>query len=63
MVVLSPSVLPARRDQLLAALIQDHAPSSLLWQVSCLPPSRVFTTITEVVEASTARPVSVVEPW
>ena len=60
---LNRSVLPARRDQLLASLIQHHAPSSVLWQVSCLPPGRVFTTTTEVIEAATARPGSVVEPW
>jgi hypothetical protein len=60
---LSPALLPARRDDLLAALFRQHAPSSALWEVSRLPPSRVFTTTSEVLEALTTTQPSMVEPW
>lgn len=48
--VLRPTCFPARQDDLLATLIRHHAPSHLMWRLTCLPRTRQFTSLAEVVE-------------
>ena len=46
--VLRPACFPARQDELLATLIRHRAPSHLLWRLTCLPRTRQFTSLDEV---------------
>jgi hypothetical protein len=46
--VLRPACFPARQDELLATLIRHGAPSHLLWRLTCLPRTRQFTSLDEV---------------
>ncbi len=48
--VLRPTCFPARQDDLLATLIRHHAPSHLMWRLTCLPRTRQFTSLDEVVD-------------
>jgi hypothetical protein len=48
--VLRPTCFPARQDDLLAVLIRHHAPSHLMWRLTCLPRTRQFTSLEEVVD-------------
>lgn len=45
---LGAEFLPARGDQLLAALVHRHAPGHVLWQLADLPTNRVYLTYAEV---------------
>jgi hypothetical protein len=47
--VLRPTCFPARQDELLATLIRHRAPSHLMWRLTCLPRTRQFTSLDEVV--------------
>ncbi|MFC8503450.1 hypothetical protein ACFUC1_13895 [Pedococcus sp. NPDC057267] len=42
--------LPARGDQLLAALVHRHVSRQVLWQLADLPTNRQFLTFTEVAQ-------------
>ena len=46
--------LPARGDQLLAALVHQHASRQVLWQLADLPTNRQFLTFAEVAQACAA---------
>jgi len=47
--VLRPTCFPARQDELLATLIRHRAPSHLMWRLTCLPRTRQFSSLAEVV--------------
>ena len=47
--VLRPTCFPARQDELLATLIRHRAPSHLMWRLTCLPRTRQFSSLDEVV--------------
>ncbi|GAB3437252.1 hypothetical protein GCM10027517_08510 [Phycicoccus ginsengisoli] len=40
--------LPARGDQLLAALVRQHAPNQVLWLLADLPTNREYASFAEV---------------
>ena len=46
---LAGHAFPARRDDLLAALVRRHAPGALLWRLSRLSPQRTYLTAEDVV--------------
>ena len=46
---LGADFLPARGDQLLAALVHRHASRQVLWQLADLPTNRQFLSFAEVV--------------
>jgi hypothetical protein len=48
--VLRPTCFPARQDELLATLIRHRAPSHLMWRLTCLPRTRQFGSLAEVVD-------------
>lgn len=48
--------LPARGDQLLAALIRQRCPSRLLWHLSSLPQSRRYMSVDDVIAAADGVP-------
>lgn len=47
---LRPSCFPARQDEMLATLIRLRAPSHLLWRLACLPRTRRFGSLAEVLD-------------
>ena len=47
---LPPSCFPARQDELLATLLRHRAPSHLLWRLTCLPRTRRFSSLGEVLD-------------
>lgn len=46
--VLGTDFMPARGDQLLAALASQHAPGQVMWLLADLPTNREFVTFAEV---------------
>ena len=50
---LGPDFLPARGDQLLAALVHQHGSGQLLWQLADLPTNRQFLSFAEVAQVCT----------
>lgn len=51
---LGPEFLPARGDQLLAALVHQHGSGQLLWQLADLPTNRQFLSFAEVAQVCAA---------
>ena len=51
---LGPDFLPARGDQLLAALVHRHTSGQLLWQLADLPTNRQFLSFAEVAQVCAA---------
>ena len=47
---LGADFLPARGDQLLAALVHRHVSRQVLWQLADLPTNRSFLSFTEVAQ-------------
>ena len=56
--VLRPTCFPARQDELLATLIRHRAPSHLMWRLTCLPRTRQFSSLDEVVEYVAGHPTT-----
>lgn len=48
--VLGTGFLPARGDQLLAALVHQHVPGDVLWRLAGLPTNRQFLSFAEVAQ-------------
>lgn len=51
---LGADFLPARGDQLLAALVHQHGAGQLLWQLADLPTNRQFLSFAEVAQVCAA---------
>ncbi|MDR6864747.1 hypothetical protein [Phycicoccus sp. 3266] len=51
---LGADFLPARGDQLLAALVRRRAPGQVLWQLADLPTNRQFLSFAEVARVCAA---------
>jgi hypothetical protein len=52
---LSPQCFPATRDELQATLVRCHAPTRLLWELTCLSAFRRYDSFDQVCDAL-ARP-------
>ena len=49
-------LLPARQDDIVAALVVRHSPPRVLWRAGCLSPERLYLSVDAVCAELSSRP-------